>query len=91
MGRRKRLTESGQRPPLSVAARPDRSLALLGAYVRFKKGFSLNGNKIASRGQVGIVVRDTRGVCTKGQVAVSLPGAGKLYHPVPPKCLKVQT
>lgn len=72
-----------------MASKPDRSLALLGAYVKFKKSYYINGNRIAKKWQVGIIVRDVRGRCTKGQVAVSLPGEGKIYHPVPPANLKV--
>lgn len=67
--------------PIAVSVTPDRSLQLLGAYVRTKKPIRRPSG--LPKGTVGVVVRDVDGKCKSGQVAVRVPGLMSKYVCLP--------
>lgn len=87
MGRTKRLPPQGD-VPFSIAAKPDRSLSLLGTYVMFTRSMRHDGKVIARKGDLGIVVRDVKGRCKQDQVAVRIHGDERDYRAVPRKTVK---
>lgn len=85
MGRRKRLPDL----PFSVAAVPDRSLSLVGAYITFRKRFTVGEVAIARKGSGGIIVRDSKGICKQSQIPIKIHGDPEVYRAVPRRLIDV--
>jgi hypothetical protein len=70
-GRKPKSRDEEPKPiPLAIASVPDRRLGLLGGYVRFLQAHFENKEKLAARGEIGIIVSDAKGICKEGRIAV---------------------
>lgn len=93
-----RRASAQKRPdlPLALAMTPDRSLSLLGLYVRFKDRLWIkkrSRDPFAEPGEMGVIVQDVEGICSEGQLAVHTVRCrefGVSYLPVSKRILEIQ-
>lgn len=83
-------------PLWALAVVPDRDLSLLGLYVRFQSRFwwkTKSSHPMAEPGEIGMIVQDSEGRCSEGQLAIHTARCrdfGVSYLPVPKRILEIQ-
>lgn len=73
-----------------ISSLPDRSLMLLGSYVKFLKTRKIKSTTI-KEGTLGIIVSDSKGLCKQQEIAVRVPGQSlNRYLAVDPSFIEIR-